>query len=159
MGDLVQLQILGPFAIRHNGRTLDLSRLRRRPGSLLRLLAVSPNRSLVRDQVIDLLWPDSMPEAGGSNLRYVLHQLRHALPDISAPVVSDAARVTLNQAYRWETDLDRFMDLACVAGDDVAVLEEAAAFFRGEPLPDDRYEDWASIPLGAEPVTTTDRSS
>jgi DNA-binding SARP family transcriptional activator len=82
------------------------------------------------------LWPDSDERQARTNLRKLLHDFRHALPDIGEFVEID------NETVRWiptgpsEVDVRRFRD-AMAAGD----LELAARLYSGDLLPA-CYDDW-----------------
>jgi DNA-binding SARP family transcriptional activator/class 3 adenylate cyclase len=140
-----RVRLLGPFAVVRGDGALDTSRWRRQVGSLFRLLAVTPGKRRMREEVIELFWPDASTEAGAGNLRLLAYRLRQAFgnPD-PRPVTSEGDWIALNPAYEWEVDLDRFEELTARGGDDVARLEEAASLVQGEPLLEDRYEDWAA---------------
>jgi DNA-binding SARP family transcriptional activator len=82
------------------------------------------------------LWPDSDERQARTNLRKLLHDFRHSLPDIAEFVEID------NETVRWiptgpsEVDVLRFHD-AMAAGD----LERAARLYSGDLLPA-CYDDW-----------------
>jgi serine/threonine-protein kinase len=136
--------VLGPFTLERDSVAIDTSKWQRRVGSLFKLLATAPDRRRLRDEVIDVLWPDSAPEAGAGNLRIVAHRLRLALGGGEPlPVLSEHGWITLNPAYSWEVDLHQFEEMARLAGADVAALQKTVALYRGEPLLEERYEDWA----------------
>lgn len=137
------------MSIACNGTPVDITGWPRRAGTLIRLLATTPERRRLRDEVEELLWPETTPEAAASNLRSLLHRVRRSFgPELPPPFVLARGWILLNPACAWEIDLDRFEDLAHCAGEDVALLQEAADLARAEPLPEDRYEDWA-IPIRA----------
>ncbi|GEM_PF-5145591 len=136
------LCVLGPFRLLRNGQSVDLSALQRRQQSLLRLLAVSPQHVLRREQVIDTFWPELSPEAGGSNLRYTLHKLRRSMVDWPPLVVVSQGQVCLNPASIWKVDIEELENLLAGTPSDTD-LDRAAELFRGEPLAEERYEDWA----------------
>jgi len=139
--------VLGPFGVSRDGIALDTATWQRRSQILLKLLATSESGRRLRDEVIDLLWPEAEPEAGGRNLRYVLHMLRRDLGGGDpSPILSEREWISLNPRYEWEIDLQRFEHLASGAASDPQSLEEAMILYRGEPLLEDRYEDWA-IPV------------
>src|SRR5579859_3806076 len=141
----LQIRLLGPFAVVRDGERLEIERWPRRTDSLLRLLACAPDHRRSREDVIALFWPDASPAAGSSNLRCTLHHLRRILGQSDPPLLlADRTHIALNAAHTWETDLARFEELARTAGSDIRQLVQAAAFYGGEPLPDDRYEDWAA---------------
>jgi serine/threonine-protein kinase len=115
--------------------------------SLFKLLIVSPDRRRHKDEVVDILWPDAGLDAGLSNLRITAHRLRLALGSQDPPgVLSEQGWVVLNPAYGWDVDIVQFEQLARSAGCEIPALEEALGLFRGEPLAEERYEDWA-IPV------------
>jgi DNA-binding SARP family transcriptional activator len=82
------------------------------------------------------LWPDSEERQARTNLRKLLHDFRHSLPDVGEFVEID------NETVRWirtgpsEVDVLRFRD-ALAAGD----LELAARLYSGDLLPA-CYDDW-----------------
>jgi DNA-binding SARP family transcriptional activator len=82
------------------------------------------------------LWPDSDEGQARTNLRKLLHDFRHSLPDIGEFVEID------NEVVRWiprgpsEVDVLRFR-AAVAAGD----LELAARLYAGDLLPA-CYDDW-----------------
>jgi serine/threonine protein kinase/DNA-binding SARP family transcriptional activator/DNA-binding beta-propeller fold protein YncE len=136
--------LLGPFVLERDGVPIDTGRWRRRVVSLFKLLVVTPERRRHRDEVIDILWPDAGPEAGVSNLRITAHRLRLALgsQDPTA-VLTEHGWIALNPAYLWDVDIVQFEELARSAGTDIGALERALGLIRGEPLVEERYEDWA----------------
>ncbi len=105
---------------------------------LQRFLALIALRSDLqhRSRLAFELWPDSHERQARTNLRKLLHDFRHALPDTGEFVEID------NEIVRWiptgPTDVDvlRFRD-AIAAGD----LELAARHYAGDLLPAS-YDDW-----------------
>jgi DNA-binding SARP family transcriptional activator len=84
---------------------------------------------------MDILWPGLQPDAAGANLRKAVHFARQAIG-------ADALRsrdggVWLEPDGLW-VDADAFQT-AIAAGDAVGAL----GLFRGDLLPDDRFEPWA----------------
>jgi DNA-binding SARP family transcriptional activator len=89
-----------------------------------------------RSRIAFELWPDSEERQARTNLRKLLHDFRHSLPDIDKFVEID------NETVRWhptgpaEVDVLRFRD-AMAAGD----LALAARLYSGDLLPA-CYDDW-----------------
>jgi serine/threonine protein kinase/DNA-binding SARP family transcriptional activator/DNA-binding beta-propeller fold protein YncE len=136
--------LLGPFVLERDGAPIDTRRWRRRVLSLFKILIVTPDRRRHRDEVVDILWPDAGLDAGLSNLRITAHRLRLALGSQDPPgVLSEHGWVVLNPAYGWDVDIVQFEQLARSAGSEIPALEGALGLFRGEPLAEERYEDWA----------------
>src|SRR5262245_17578718 len=61
----------------------------RRARDVVKLLALAPRRRMHREQVIDALWPDLAPAAGGANLRKAVHFARRTLGWEEAIVIVD----------------------------------------------------------------------
>jgi predicted ATPase/DNA-binding SARP family transcriptional activator len=139
----LEVRLLGRFGLARDGRPVDLSGWQRRPAALLRLLAASGGR-VTRDEVIERFWPESDPQKGATNLRQVLYQLRRELGANPPPVIVEAGWVALNPALSWEVDLAAFQAAVEATDDDPAALDAVLDLYGGEPLPEDRYEDWAA---------------
>ena len=74
----VQIAMLGRFMVIRGEHKLTRSDWdRQKAATLLQRLALE--RRLLRDQVIDFLWPDASPESGANNLYQTLHTLRRFL--------------------------------------------------------------------------------
>jgi DNA-binding SARP family transcriptional activator len=142
-----RISLLGAFALERDGVPIETGMWQCRVGSLLKLLATTPNFRRRRDEVIEALWPGTSPERGGCNLRTLAYRLRTALGGgHPPPVLTEQGWLALHPAYGWEIDLERFEDLAQAGLNDVSSLEAALALYRGEPLVEERYADWA-IPV------------
>ena len=135
--------VLGPFSLFRDGVPIETTGWQRKVQTLLRVLATSPDRRRSRDDLVDILWPEATAEAGFRNLRVVLHMLRKGLDGDIPAVVSEAGTIELSRAHDWDIDLNRLEELAALPDADVATLEQAAGYYRGEPLVEDRYDDWA----------------
>ena len=146
----VTIGVLGPLAVRHGDAAADEAELRRcRVRELLQILVLE--RSVTRDRLVDLLWPDLDPSAGARNLRVTLSHLRRLLePDRNAAeayfcIRSDLQRVWLHRAPALIVDLWQLRSRlarareAREAGDLVAVgiqLAAAHGLWRGRALAD-----------------------
>jgi DNA-binding SARP family transcriptional activator len=130
----LEVRLLGAVEVVLDGRCLRAFNSLR----LQRFLAViAVRRDLQhRSRLAFELWPDSDERQARTNLRKLLHDFRHSLPDIGEFVQID------NEIVRWiptgpsEVDVVRFRD-AIAAGD----LELAARLYSGDLLPA-CYDDW-----------------
>ena len=141
----VVIDLLGRFSVVVDGAPISGDAWRsRRAADVVKLLALAPEHRMHRAQVMEALWPESDPEASGSNLRKALHFARHATGDEQA-IVNEQGVLGLCPDARVETDVERFETAALRAldaGDD-ALSRAAADLYRGDLLPDDRYEAWS----------------
>lgn len=144
----VAIQLLGRFSVAVDGAPITGDAWRsRRAADVLKLLAISPDRRLHRSQVMEALWPESDPQASGSNLRKALHFARRATGD-EQTIVSQQGVLVLWPDAQVESDVARFETAAhrALAEGDPAACRAAADLYSGDLLPDDRYESWLAQP-------------
>src|SRR3712207_7602926 len=83
--EAVRVELLGSFRVSVGSRVIEESEWRlRKAASLVKLLALAPQHSLHREQVMDLLWSALDSKAAANNLRYVLHKARRTLEQRAA---------------------------------------------------------------------------
>ena len=151
----VRVQLLGGFRVSVGSRTVGEDGWRlKKAKSLLKLLALAPGHRMHREQVTDLLWPNSSdPKSQANNLRQTLHAARHALVTEPAPAgasSNDYLRLLEDQVALcpegplW-VDVKAFEEAAATARRvrEPAVFRTAIDLYAGELLPEDRYEEWA----------------
>lgn len=141
----VRIEVLGGFRVVIDGRVVEEAAWPgRRSAELVQLLALSSRRQLVRDEVLDALWPHLGPEAAAANLRKAAHHARSAIGDPEA-VVLRGGGVALFPDRTVATDLEAFERAAAdaLSSGDPEVCAAVAASWGGELLPMARYEDWA----------------
>jgi DNA-binding SARP family transcriptional activator/pimeloyl-ACP methyl ester carboxylesterase len=144
----IEIRVLGGFEVSVRGRPVPRRAWQhRRAVELVGLLALASDHRLHREQVIDSLWPELAPEAGGANLRKAAHHARAALGAKDA-VVLRQERVSLWPSVDLHVDAERFESRAEAAlrAGDADACADAAALYGGELLPDERYEEWAEEP-------------
>ena len=130
----LEVRLLGAVEVILDGRRLrafDALRLQR----FLACLAL--RRDLQhRSRLAFELWPDSDERQARTNLRKLLHDFRHSLPDVGEFVQIDTEVVRWIPTGPSEVDALKFRD-AVAAGD----LELAARLYSGDLLPA-CYDDW-----------------
>ena len=73
----MDFRILGPLEVSHDGRDVPVAGARRR--ELLALLLLDAGHVVSTDRLMDELWGEQQPAAGGTALRVRFPQLRKAL--------------------------------------------------------------------------------
>lgn len=149
---MVQIRLLGGFGVDHDGRPVDARAWRlRKARTLVKLLALQRDQRLHRDVLLDALWPDRTPMSAVNNLHQALHVARRVLagdgPTGGLLELRDDV-VALSADGVVDVDVRRFEQLAAHgrATGDLADLRAAVAAYRGDLLPEDRFEDWATQP-------------
>ncbi|MBW3649207.1 MAG: winged helix-turn-helix domain-containing protein, partial [Actinobacteria bacterium] len=146
----------GPTVVQLDGELVDLSSIKPRVRSLLRLLALHAGRPVHRDHLVDSLWPaEGDARVGTRNLQVAVSSLRQLL---EPGVARGAAAVVVREGdtYRLALgpgtlDLALFDEHLAVArsarsaGDDEAAgnhLGCALDLYRGELLADEGAAEW-----------------
>jgi DNA-binding SARP family transcriptional activator len=148
-----EIDLLGGFAVRVDGRPIPATEWRRRHAALLvKLLALAPRRTLHREQVIDALWPGAAIDDASPRLHKAAHFARRLLGDSSALVLWGDT-VSLFPDAHVVVDVDEFERSAKQAiaaldrnPDAWAATGAVADRWAGELLPDDPYEAWLEAP-------------
>ena len=144
----VHIRLLGGFDVTVDDRPIPTKRWSRRSAvSLVKLLALQPERRLLREQVIDALWPDLLLDEAGQRLHTAAHYARTALGSRAGVVVAGGAMSLLPEATVSVdvAEFERAADAALADGGPEAA-GDAAARYAGTLLPDDLYESWTDEP-------------
>jgi DNA-binding SARP family transcriptional activator/ATP/maltotriose-dependent transcriptional regulator MalT len=152
----VALAVLGRFELTVAGRPVPLGA--GQEARLLKFVTVSGGRAHA-EQAIETMWPEVGRSAGRHRLRTVLNRLRASAGNVMSRqgevlVLDEAVRVDLQdfQAEARRAQAVASKDLALAT----ALARGAMARYRGELLPDDRYEDWAERPRQQAQVVMLD---
>src|SRR5437667_11234700 len=129
----VEIQLLGRFSVAADGVPVSGDAWRsRRAADVVKLLALAPAHRLHRTQVMEALWPESDPEASGTNLRKALHFARLATGDEHS-IVNERGVLALCPDAHVETDVERFESAAqrVLDGSEQAAGTTAADLYGG----------------------------
>src|SRR5918995_662463 len=148
--DAVRVRLLGGFSISVGNRIVreDAWHLRK-AASLVKLLALSAEHRLHREQAMDLLWPELAPKAAANNLHYALHNARRTLglatSSASLYLRFQGEQLALCPGGQLWVDVEAFEDAAHAARRirETGAYRRAIELYAGELLPEDRYEEWA----------------
>ena len=149
MNNLWHFQLLGKLSAQR-GEQIITRFATSRSAALLARMALFPQRAHPREELIDLLWPDSDLDAGRLNLRVALASLRRQLepPDVSQGSVLIADRSLLRlQTLACLCDVVEFESALKSAGRALdpqkkrEALDRALALYAGELLPG-FYDEW-----------------
>jgi basic membrane lipoprotein Med (substrate-binding protein (PBP1-ABC) superfamily)/DNA-binding SARP family transcriptional activator len=138
----VTYRLLGSLEVRSNGRAVDLGPRKQR--ALLAVLLLHAGEIVATDRLIELVWGDVAPRTAAHSVQIYVSGLRRALEPIAGEIV------TRPPGYELQVDPDlvdaiRFQRL--VTSDDPDTLREALGLWRGAPLSDFAYEDFAQEPI------------
>jgi predicted ATPase/DNA-binding SARP family transcriptional activator/DNA-binding CsgD family transcriptional regulator len=146
--EAIRVKLLGGFSVSVGSRTVPHSEWRlRKAAALVKLLAMAPGHRLHREQLMDLLWPESGRKAASNSLRKTLHAVRKTLDSAggSGYLAGDGESLVLCPYGELWVDVDAFERAAATArrSRGRAAYRAALELYTGELLPEDRYEGWA----------------
>lgn len=155
----LDLRMLSMFQVSLDGQTIN-GGLGGKARQLLKILAANRQKCLPKDYLIDMIWPNSEPDAAAVSLKVTAHNLRSALdPNRSngSPsywVIAESGTYRLNPDANIWIDVDGFKDLYTTGrrlesnGDLTGawrIFEQAESLYTGDYLEEDMYEDWTII--------------
>lgn len=145
----IRIELLGNFRATADGEAVPALH-KGRLQSLLAYLALHRDAAVPREQLAFTLWPDSNESQARTNLRQLLHNLRHALPAGCDLLDADTQTARWRQSDACSVDVFEFeaalaraaaarerRDAAC----ERKALEQAAAIYQDDLLRG-VYEDW-----------------
>src|SRR5262245_24787025 len=139
-GRQMQFRVLGPLEVESENGLLPLGGARQR--AVLAALVLQPNEVVARARLMEAVWGEEPPETAASALQGYVSALRKALG--SEAIVTRAPGYAL-QTDPESVDLRRFESLASLGAEALArgeamrgaaLLRQALALWRGEPLAD-----------------------
>jgi LuxR family maltose regulon positive regulatory protein len=145
--------LLGRFRVTRSGREIPEDRWARPIDTrLVRFLAVHLDRPVPEDLIFEALWPELPASGARRSLQVAVSRVRKVL---DLPGAETSTIESLDRSYRLalgerdSVDAEEFISVARAAlaergerrGD---LLGGARSRWRGEPLPEDRYSDWAT---------------
>src|SRR2546423_8856204 len=113
MATPLQIRLFGAFEARVGDEVVPEGAWRLRKGkSLVKLLALAPERRVHREQATELLWPEREPEAAANNFHQALYVARRALEaagaDASSVLPLHDDMLVLYPGGNVEVDIDAF---------------------------------------------------
>lgn len=156
----LSIRLLGDFSVSVDGQEVSAGAWQtRKVKSLLKILALNRGRRVRREQLAEQLWPEAEPESSAASLRVTMTRLRRALASVgngggAAALQTGVGFVALRSDLVAPTDAERFISdvehglTLRERGDATgaaALLTPALAAYGGGLLPEDIYEEYATI--------------
>ncbi len=150
----VSIQTLGVFRVIREGVPVPHTAGKSKKARDLLKILIARRRPTPRDQLIELLWPETEPAVAGNRLSVLLSTLRDVLqphPAGEGPLVTTGGAVSLNRA-QVSVDVDDFLTGATAAldadrarePDATARLAAAITAHTGDFLEEDPYQEWGA---------------
>ncbi|MDT4979944.1 MAG: hypothetical protein QOG07_1823, partial [Pseudonocardiales bacterium] len=148
----MEVGILGQLVVRRDGHEIPISAPKQR--LLLVLLVLRRGELVPTETLIDKLWAGDPPATAVKVVQVYVSQLRKALGDGALETCPGGYRLRVEPAavdsQRFEQLLGHGLDLLASgdASGAQAVLRAALALWRGPPLAEFRFEDFAAQEIG-----------
>ena len=141
----VTITMLGGFEVSVGEIQRDVGEWRRRQAAaLVKVLSLTGSRSLHREQLMDLLWPELSVDEAAPRLHKAAHFARRTLDDPESLVLAgDLVSLFPGRTVRVDAVEFEVTAKSAVATADRSAAQCAVDQYRGELLPHDRYESWA----------------
>jgi LuxR family transcriptional regulator, maltose regulon positive regulatory protein len=155
----LQIRCFGCFEVLRDGRVVQT--WRRDKAKLLMKHLVARRRSVHRDVLFELLWPELDAACAARNLRVTLHALRRAIDGAEQLDVATTSVLTRGDAYELNPGTPVWIDTEAFARlvetarmyerqgrarEATAAYEAAVALYRDHYLVDDLYAEWTLLP-------------
>ena len=143
---------LGRFEVRRGAWVVDGAAWERKVAErVVRLLLIRGGEVLPEDDLLEALWPDKPPGSARRGLQTAISSARGVLdlPWEESRLRTEERGYSLELRDGDRLDADDFESaarraLAATGPERLAALEAATALWTGEPLPEERYSDWAA---------------
>ncbi|HEY3311650.1 MAG TPA: BTAD domain-containing putative transcriptional regulator [Anaerolineales bacterium] len=148
----LNVSLLGNFQLSIDKTHLQINGARAE--NVLKYLLMHHTQNISREVLMDMFWPEAIPEAARNNLNVAIHHLRQSFQSVtSTPIILfDRNVYRINPETKVYLDIDAFEN-HLLAGQQleargntqsaVTEFETVIALYQGDFLQDDPYEDWA----------------
>jgi DNA-binding SARP family transcriptional activator len=143
MQPFLQVNLLGGFQLFYDEKPVELARSTRLQ-TLIAYIILHRTAPVVRERLAFLFWPDTSESQARTNLRNLIHQLRHAFPSISNYINFDNNTLEWRSDTPFQLDIDLFRRCLLAAPGQASAkesLQEAVRLYKGDLYPTS-YDDW-----------------
>lgn len=152
--NVLSLTMFGQFSVAISDQEVALDKLPGRKAiTLLKLVALQTHHQLLKDQAIELLWPNLPASSASTQLYKAIHHLRGIFNNSSGAsehnwIALNKSMIELSAPDGVISDIQHFENSGRkgINTQNLALLEDAVATYRGELLSSDVYADWTNSP-------------
>lgn len=157
----LRIRMFGGFQVERYGQPVPEEEWRSdKAKNVLKVLVLSRGKPVVRDVLLELFWRDMEPKRASHNLNSALYTIRRILEPNRPRRAPSKYLTTTRDVLRFETRSDIWVDVVAFEQhvhrieelqekgqhkEAVSEAQKAVDTYRGELLPEDRYEDWCLI--------------
>ncbi len=127
---------------------------------VLQFLLSQHGQPVVRDVLMETLWPECEPQAASNNLKAAIHGLRRTLGDLFQGNAAYPYIISINHSYQINPEIELWLDVKefeehWIRGrslekkgglaEAITEYELAESLYRGDYLEDEPYAEWALL--------------
>jgi DNA-binding SARP family transcriptional activator len=154
----LQVRCLGKFMLSYNGKTVSKWQSVKSK-SLFQFLMTRPREPVVKEALMEILWPDCDPQSANNNLKSAIHGLRRTLEQLPGDDGINPV-IFVQGSYMIDPEVDLWLDVEdfekhWLAGrrlekegrqvEAVSEFEAGEQLYRGDYLQDELYEEWTLL--------------
>ena len=128
--------------------------------SILQYLMTRPREPIIKDSIMEALWPEHDPQTASNNLKVAIHSLKKILNYLLNQRDNFPSTLFLQGSYLINPEIDLWLDVEQFEqhwatgrrlereGDLTAAIREfelAEALYQGDYLQDEPYDEWTSL--------------
>jgi DNA-binding SARP family transcriptional activator/tetratricopeptide (TPR) repeat protein len=148
----LRFRTLGRFEIRRGSYALDGTLWERKVAErVVRLLLIRGGELVPEDELLEAFWPEKPPGSARRGLQTAISSARAALDlpweRTRLTAAERSYALTLHDGDRLDADAFEGAArraLTATGSERISAMEAAVGLWRGEPLPEERYSDWAA---------------
>ncbi len=144
-----EIECFGGFRLAVDRVPIDLTALRPRARSLLKLLALHAGKWVHREVLVEALWPEAAGDAGVKNLHVAVSSLRHVLGTGLIEREGEAYRLGVKATDSFDlAEFGRAVAAVSTAADAddsescLSALDRLTDLYRGDLLPEEGPAEW-----------------
>lgn len=155
----LEVRCLGRFDVRSGGQRIERWQSAKAK-SLFQYLMSRPREPIIKDILMDIIWPECDPQAASNNLKVAVHGLRHAISRLFRENEGFPHVLFLQGSYLTNPEIQLWVDVEEFekhwllgrrfekegkAAEATREFEMAEALYRGDYLEDEPYEEWTLL--------------
>jgi len=128
--------------------------------SVFQYLLTKPRQPIVKEVLMEMLWPECNPQAAGNNLKAAIHGLRRTLDDLFQDGKGFTSLLFKQGSYMINPDIELWLDVdefqnhwaqgrqfekEGKTSEAIREYEKAESLYRGDYLEDEPYEEWTLL--------------
>jgi DNA-binding SARP family transcriptional activator len=128
--------------------------------SVFQYLLTRPRQPVVKEVLMEMLWPDCDPRVASNNLKAAIHGLRHTLDNLFSNEKSFSCLLFLQGNYLINPEIDLWVDVdefqqhwtlgrrfekEGKSAEAIREYDRAEMLYQGDYLEDEPYEEWTLL--------------